>query len=123
MSSINGQVLFDSGPHRFVVRSVGTLFFPPLSIDFLQTTTELIGPIELAIRQTGRLIATTDAGLWSLVDAIKIAGEARVNGLLIDNTGQNWLNMTFLRFRPEDRVDRGRVISLAYRADYIRLAP
>lgn len=122
MSSINGQTLFDSGPHRFVVRSVGTLFFPPLSLDFLQTTTELIGPIELAIRQTGRLISTTESGLWSLVDAIKIAGETRVTGTLIDSAGQSWSDMTFLRFRPEDRVDRGRVISLAYRADYIRLA-
>lgn len=122
MSSINGQVLFDSGPHRFVVRSLGTLFFPPLSIDFLQTTTELIGPIELAIRQTGRLVSTTESGLRSLVDAIQAAGEARVNGVLIDSAGQSWSDMTFLRFRPEDRVDRGRVISLVYRADYVRLA-
>lgn len=122
MSSIDGQVLFDSGPHRFVVRSVGTLFFPPLSLDFLQTTTELIGPIELAIRQTGRIVATTESGMRSLIDAIKAAGEARVNGTLIDNAGQSWTDMTFLRFRPEDRVDRGRVISLEYRADYVRLA-
>jgi len=122
VSSINGQVLFDSGPHRFVVRSLGTLFFPPLSIDFLQTTTELIGPIELAIRQTGRLVSTTESGLRSLVDAIQAAGEARVNGVLIDSAGQSWSDMTFLRFRPEDRVDRGRVISLVYRADYVRLA-
>ena len=122
MSSINGQTLFNSGPHRFVVRSVGTLYFPPLSLDFLQTTTELIGPIELAIHQTGRLVSTTESGLWALVDAIKSAGESRVNGALIDNTGTSWSDMTFLRFRPDDRVDRGRVISLAYSADYIRLA-
>jgi len=121
MSSIDGQVLFDSGPHRFVVRSVGTLYFPPLSLDFLQTTTELIGPIELAIRQTGRLISATESGLWAQVDAIKTAGEGRVNGVLIDNAGQSWSDMTFLRFRADDRVDRGRVISLAYQADYIRL--
>lgn len=121
MSSIDGQSLFDSGPHRFVIRSVGTLYFPPLSLDFLQTSTELIGPIELAIRQTGRLVSTTESGLWSLVDAIKSAGESQLNGTLIDNAGQSWTDMTFLRFRPDDRVDRGRVISLAYTADYIRL--
>lgn len=122
MSSINGQTLFNSGPHRFVIRSVGTLYFPPLSLDFLQTTTELIGPIELAIRQLGRLVSTTEAGLRSQIEAIKTAGEAGVNGTLVDNAGQSWTGMTFLRFRPDDRVDRGRVISLAYQADYIRLA-
>ena len=122
MSSIDGETLFNSGPHRFVVRSVGTLYFPPLSLDFLQTTTELIGPIELAIRQLGRLVSTTESGLWSQVDAIKSAGEAQLNGTLVDNTGTGWTGMTFLRFRPDDRVDRGRVISLVYQADYIRLA-
>ncbi|MCB9838377.1 MAG: hypothetical protein H6813_03480 [Phycisphaeraceae bacterium] len=122
MSSIDGQALFNSGPHRFIIRSVGTLYFPPLSLDFLQTSTELIGPIELAIHQTGRLVSSTESGLWSLVDAIKSAGESQLNGTLIDNAGTSWSDMTFLRFRPDDRVDRGRVISLAYQADYIRLA-
>lgn len=122
MSSIAGQSLFDSGPHRFVVRSLGSLFFPPLSIDFLQTTTEVIGPIELAIRQTGRLIAPTDADLRDQLDAIRAAGEGQLTGTLIDNAGQSWEEMTFLRFRPDDRVDRGRVISLAYSSDYIQLA-
>jgi len=122
VSSIAGQSLFDSGPHRFVVRSLGSLFFPPLSIDFLQTTTEVIGPIELAIRQTGRLIAPTDADLRDQLDAIRAAGEGQLTGTLIDNAGQSWEEMTFLRFRPDDRVDRGRVISLAYSSDYIQLA-
>jgi hypothetical protein len=122
MSSIAGQSLFNSGPHRFVVRAVGSLYFPPLSIDFLQTTTEVIGPIELAIEQRGRLVAASPSALWTLVTAIKSAGEAQLTGALIDNNGQSWSNMTFLRFRPADRVDRGRTLSLAYEADYVRLA-
>ncbi len=123
MSTIAGQALFNSGPHRFILKPLGTLFVPPLVFDPIQTTTELVGPLELAIIQTGRLIAPTEADLWAQVDLIRVRAEARLKGTLIDNNNISWLNMTLLRFVPEDRVDRGRAISLAYRADYIRLAP
>jgi len=122
MSTIAGQGLFNSGPHRFVVRAVGSLYFPPLSIDFLQTTTEVIGPIELAIEQRGRLVAASAGALWTLVAAIRAAAESQLTGTLVDNNGQSWSDMTLLRLRPADRVDRGRVVSLAYEADYVRLA-
>jgi hypothetical protein len=72
--------------------------------------------------QSGRLIASTDADLVAQINAIKSAGEGQLTGALVDNAGQVWTNMTFLTFRPADAIDRGRVISLAYTADYIRLA-
>jgi len=121
-STIAGQALFDSGPHRFVTRSLGTLFVPPLFFDPVQVTTDVITPLELSIEQRGRLVGPGEAGLWSQVEAIRAAAEAQLNGDLVDNHGRVWVNMTFLRFRPADRVDRGRVVSLAYEADYIRLA-
>lgn len=121
-STIAGVALFNSGPHRFVIRSVGRLWLPPLAIDELQETTAVIeSPIELAIVQTGRLIADTDAALWSLVDAIKTRTEQALKGTLIEHSGRQWTNMTLLRFRADDRVNRGRKVSLSYRVDYIRL--
>ena len=121
MSTINGQGLFNSGPHRFVTRVLGQLALPPLAIDFLQTATEPLGANELAIVQRGRLVDTTTAGLWAQVDAIKSAAEGMLTGTLVDNNGRSWTGMTLLRFVPDDRVDRGRVVSLGYRADYVRL--
>lgn len=123
MSSIAGQTLFNSGPHRFILKPVGTLFVPPLTFDPIQTTTETVAPLELAIIQTGRLVGASEADLWNQVEAIRMQAEALLNGLLIDNNAVQWTNMTLLRFVPADRADRGRAISLAYRADYIRLAP
>ena len=121
-STIAGQALFNSGPHRFALRPVGRLWLPPLVIDELQESTQVIAtPIELAIIQTGRLVAATESALWALVDTIKGHADSALRGALIDHSGREWDNMTLLRFRPADRLDRGRVISLAYQADYIRL--
>lgn len=122
MSSINGLTLFNSGPHRFVVRRLGSLWFPPFALDAFQSGVDVTGPIQLHIVQTGRLIAASEADLVAQLSAIKAAGEGQATGTLIDDAGQSWSNMTFLTFRAGDAVDRGRVISLAYTADYIRLA-
>lgn len=122
MSSIAGQQLFESGPHRFVVRAVGRVFLPPFALDFLQETTFVAGPLELWVRQTGRLVAQDGPTLWELVELIRARAESALQGTLITNDGRSWSGMTLLRFRPEERVDRGRLVSLAYDADYIRLA-
>lgn len=122
MSSIAGQSLFDSGPHRFAVRRVGSLWFPPFALDPFQSTVDVVGPIELHIIQTGRLIAPSVSNLWAQVDAIKSAGEGQLTGTLIDSTSQVWPNMTFLQFRCAPTIHRARTVSLAYTADYIRLA-
>jgi len=122
MSSIAGQTLFNSGPHRFIIKPVGMLFVPPLVFDPIQITTNVITPLELAIIQTGRLVGTTEQDLWNQVNTIKTQAEAQLTGALITNNAITWTNMTLLRIAPDDRVDRGRAISLAYTAIYIRLA-
>jgi len=121
-STIDGQTLFDSGPERFVVRSVGTLFVPPLAINDLQSTTTLYGDLELWIVQTGRLVAVDDDGLWDQIDAIRAQAEIPLSGSLVLPNGRTFAGMSMLRFRPESEFDRGRVVSVSYRVDYIGLA-
>lgn len=122
MSTIAGQGLFNSGPHRFRLRPVGTLAVPPLVIDTVQTTTAILDQIEVALEQTGRLIDATPSGLWDQVAAIRSAAEARLNGVLIDETGRSWPDMTLLRFAMVGQLSRGRVVSVGYEAVYVRLA-
>lgn len=122
MSSIAGQTLFNSGPHRFIIKPIGMLFVPPLVFDPIQINTNVITPLEFAIIQTGRLIAPSERDLWTLINDIKAKAEAQLTGILITTKNTSWSNMTFLRFASDDRVDRGRTISLAYTAIYIRLA-
>jgi hypothetical protein len=122
VSSIAGQSLFESGPQRFAVRRVGTLFVPPLTVDAFQTTINVVGPIELRVVQTGRLLAPDDDDLFDQIEDIRAQCEAQLTGVLIDNNGNSWTDMTLLAFTPGEKVDRGRVVSVGYRVDYARLA-
>lgn len=122
MSSIAGQTLFDSGPHRFALKPVGMLFVPPLFFDPIQTTTNVVTQLEVAIVQSGRLTAATAASVWAQVELIRAAAEAQLTGDLIDQHGVVRPGMTLLRFDPASHLDVGRVVSLAYEARYIRLA-
>lgn len=121
MSTFAGLGLFNSGPHRFAVKAVGALWVPALALDPLQVRVEVFAVnLEMQIRQTGRLTALTEPDLWAQVEAIRVRANARTLGTLVDNTGQVWTGMTLLTFRPEEQVDRGRLFSLAYTADYVR---
>jgi hypothetical protein len=121
-SSIAGLTLFSSGPERFVARPVGMLFLPPLALDALQFTTQIIAPLELRIEQTGRLIGADDDDLWDQVESIRAQASAQLTGTLVLPSGRTFTNMTLLRMKPEGPIERGRRVSLAYSADYVRLA-
>lgn len=123
-STFAGVALFNSGPHRFTPRAVGRVWLPPFAIDELQSTI-FVGPhpIELAIEQTGRLVATSDALLWAQFDAIRTRAEAQLTGALVEQSGRSWPAMTLLRFRAAGPVDRARAVSLPYECLYVKLAP
>ncbi len=122
MSTIAGQSLFNSGPHRFVHGEVGRLWAPPLRLDALQDRI-VVFPVnlELVIRQVGRLVGSSEADLWAQIATIQARCQSLLNGSLVDNSGNTWTNMTLLSFEPSRAADRGRVVSLAYTAVYARL--
>ncbi len=64
MSSLAGNTYFNSGPHRFTTRTLGSLVVSPLAIDFLQTDHVVLDTLQLVIIQTGRLIGTDWDKLW-----------------------------------------------------------
>lgn len=119
-STFANLALFNSGPHRFIVGRLGRFTRGPFStfLELPHTTDD--AKRELVITQNGRLAASTNAALWSLADAVQAEAELPRNGTLIDHHGRPWTNMTLISFRPADRIDRGRVYSLAYRATYLR---
>lgn len=119
-STFAGFSLFDSGPHRFIVGRIGRLTRAPFSTPTEDPFTTDEAARELAILQTGRLVASTNAALWALVDAIKSHAELPRTGTLVDHHGRSWTGMTLYRFDPADRIDRGREYSLSYRAVYLK---
>ncbi|MGD9791801.1 MAG: hypothetical protein AB7K52_16065 [Phycisphaerales bacterium] len=121
-SSYKSLNLFDSGPHRFIEGPAGQDVYLNLRLGTPVSGSTSIGDAELAVTVTGRLVADEDTLLWSLIDDIKAQlDDWATPGKLIDHQGHEWLDISFVRFIPADRIDRGREVSLAYTAIFIRL--
>lgn len=121
MSSFKSLDLFGSGPHRFAIAREGQALQSELFTDPPDSGTRYLGPVELQVTITGRLIAADEAGLWTLRDAITAQLlDPPAPGTLIDLHGRSWPDLSFVGFTPADRTDRGRTISLAYEARFVR---
>lgn len=121
MSSFKSIDLFGSGPHRFAVGDQGQALTSELFETPPAPGSRYRGPVELRIIVTGRLIAANETDLWMLRDAI--TGQLLdppTPGLLIDTHGREWPDVSFVKFTPADRTDRGRVVSLAYEARFLK---
>ena len=120
-SSFAGLDLFGSGPHRFAMGPVGRLVVGALRPPAYDThSVDMGATLEVRIVQTGRLVAATPTALWMLIDAVRTQAELPRNGTLIDHHGRSWTNMTLVRFELAGPIDRGRVVSVAYAAEYLR---
>lgn len=119
-SSWKGVDLFGSGPHRFAVSRRGFLLAP----DFTSTEPTPVlfefGALEWDVLVTGRLVAASEAGLWSVRDAVQASLDAKGLGTLVDAHGRSFASMFFSRWTVEDRTDRGRVWSIGYVAQFHR---
>lgn len=121
MSSYKALDLFGSGPHRFAAEFQGSLVVPLLRLGNQAAGSGWLGLEEYTLVVTGRLIASSQSGLWSLRDAIVAQLiDPPTAGTLIDSTGRSHASMSFIGFEEGDRVDRGRVWSLAYTARFRR---
>jgi len=123
-SSFKGQDLFGSGGHRFVNRRLGrrVVSFAAVLNDPVTPGTFESGDWEVWVEVRGRLVANTDASLWSLRDAI--LAEAKFNvaaGTLIDDHGYQWVDMKFLTYEETGPTQRGRDVSVGYVAVFGRL--
>lgn len=121
MSSFKSLDLFGSGPHRFAVDGQGQAILSGLFQPTPAPGSLYLGPVELEVIITGRLIAASDAALWALRDAITDQLlDPPEPGTLIDHHGRGWPGMSFIKFTPGGPTDRGRVISLAYEARFLK---
>lgn len=119
-SSWKGVDLFGSGPHRFAVSRRGFLLAP----DFTATEPTPVlfeyGALEWDVLVTGRLVASSESGLWTLRDAVQASLDAKGLGTLVDVNGRSFASMFFSRWTVGDRTDRGRVWSIGYVAQFHR---
>lgn len=119
-SSYKGLDFFGSGPHRFAMEPVGLFVVSKSSINQFPTPGSVpLGLLELEVIVAGRLVADDDVALWVLRDAITDLFEFPTEpGTLVDLHGRSWSDMTLITFETDDRVDRGRRVSIAYVARF-----
>jgi hypothetical protein len=121
MSSFNGRDLFGSGPHRITAGVVGELVVDNFRLGRPGSGSTPLGPLELNVVVTGRLIAPAPSALWNLREAIETLLESPpIAGTLTDGNGRAFENMSFIRFEPLGPVEFSRVASLSYMALFRR---
>ncbi len=119
-SSFKSLDLFGSGPHRFAERRRGQTLASELTLGVPTNGTRYLGPLETSVEVRGRLVASDDEALWVLRDAITDELlDPPAPGTLEDHHGREWTDMSFVLFEPADRTDRGREVTLAYRAVFV----
>lgn len=120
-SSFKGIDLFGSGPHRFAVGRQGQALMSELFQPVPASGSLYVGLVELEVVVTGRLVGASESALWALRDAITDELlDPPAPGELIDLHGRAWADVSFVKFTPGDRTDRGRVVSLAYEARFMK---
>lgn len=117
-SLFNSLSLFNSGPHRFTMDTVGRYVIGQLRPPDYSFTSSSPVALELGIKQTGRLIADTTSAMWTQIDAIRTIAESTTAATLIDHYGRYWPGMRLVRFTLTGPMDRGRMVSQAYEAEY-----
>lgn len=119
-SMYNGTALFDSGPHRFIVQRQGqTEVTPGEPIGQTQASARWVqlGLVQLSVTVRGRLVAPSEAELWTLRDALSAELTATASpATLDDGNGRSWTGMWLVRYEERGPVDVGRTWSIGYEA-------
>lgn len=121
MSSYKSVDLFGSGPHRFVLPPMGQQVVPRSAFTPGLPGVDAIGAAQVVVFVRGRLVAVDDEQLRERLNDIKAQLDLwPTPGILDSGVGYSWSTMSFARFSPADRIDRGRNVSLGYEAMFFQ---
>ena len=112
-----------AGPHRFALGKQGHLVVADFAIGGFGPNSYPLGLVELEVIVTGRLVASGEAALWALRDAMSAQLlDPPTPGTLVDAHGRTWNDMSFHTYIEGDRTDRARAHSIAYEARFRRFS-
>ena len=117
----DGDALSSSGPARWAIRPRGIDSQPTWRTPRNSTHSGTLPSrqLELELVVTGRLVAATEAALWTLREAVADAAVfANGAATLVDDRGRSFPDMWFIEYAEGDRVEKGRVWSVGYTASF-----
>lgn len=122
-SSFKSIDLFGSGPHRFRMGVQGVTLIENVGLATPSESATVVGATDVMVIVDGRLLASSESGLWALRDVITNELESPpVPGTLVDLHGRTWVNMSFIEYEEHGPTDRGRVRSIGYTATFRHIA-
>lgn len=130
MSAFRGSDLFGSGPHRFVVGERSLVVIPlwvasGVGFDDGQGSVAL-GERELTVRVQGVLVASSESALRGRREDLEAEtvfnGSAPLRGVLEDEHGRTWADMSMVSYQETGPVRRGRRWSVAYEALFRKIS-
>ncbi len=120
-SSFDGAAIFGSGPRRFMEEKIGEYVLLNRATDPFLAGSSPIGPLELRVTVTGRLVAATNVALRTIRDAIEDKlTDPPTSGTLVDENGHSYSGMSFVDFEVSGPTDHGRTVSVGYTARFIK---
>lgn len=137
--TFDGKSIFGEGPMRMVIEPRGSVLIPRLRLNVPVSGSVVIGPAELAVQVRGRMIGADEQALGDLLgDALSSLTTPPTVGTLTDPMGVQYEGMSFVSFEQrswgaggsardglgeQGTIDRGRVVSLAFVARFVRINP
>lgn len=122
MVTFDGLELFGPGAYHLVVLERGVMLVPRLRFGTLSSGSLVAGEIELTAVVRGRLVHDKLTDLWAAVGAVEAAlTNPPTSGTLDDGLGQVLTGMSFVSFKTEQRLERGRQIALPFEATFVRI--
>jgi len=120
--TFDGEPLFGNAPLRTTREPSGEQLTLRAALGIPGGGLAAAGSLDSAITFTGRLITDTPAQLNELIDSINVAFVSPPGkGELVDEQGNVWPAISFVRFEPLGPMEHGRVWSLAFKAKFVTL--
>lgn len=122
MVTFDGVEVFGPGAYHLVVLERGVMLVPRLRFGALSSGSLVAGQIELTAVVRGRLVHDKLTDLLAVVSGIEASlSNPPTSGTLEDGLGQILTEMSFVSFKTEQRLERGREIALPFEARFVRI--
>lgn len=122
MITFNAAPLFGNAPVRTLREPRGEQLTPRIALGLTSGGSVAAGEFDFGITFSGRLITDTPSQMHDMLESITSRiSSPPARRELVDEQGNSWPNMSFVRFELLGPMECGRVCSLPFTAKFVGL--